>query len=163
MLAEIIRSYDLILNEAYRLVADIDGDQMVAQGTAKVNHPAWIIGHLVYSCQLLGGELGIPAWLPPDWSSRFATGTQPVSHTSCYPSKAELVDALHDGRDRLISRLSVLKEADLDAPLPDERCRAVLPTLGQAVLHILTVHTAYHVGQISAWRQLMELPRVPVE
>lgn len=51
-----------------------------------------------------------------------------------------------------------MTDSELDSPLPDERYREVFPTLGHAVLHILTVHTAIHLGQISAWRRAMGLP-----
>ena len=44
------------------------------------------------------------------------------------------------------------------APLPDEACRAIFPTLGHAVVHILGPHAAVHVGQISVWRRVMGFP-----
>jgi hypothetical protein len=40
------------------------------------------------------------------------------------------------------------------APLPDRMHRDKFPTVGHAVVHILTAHTAVHVGQISCWRRI---------
>ena len=48
---------------------------------------------------------------------------------------------------------NVLGEAGMSATLPDERYRDVFPTIGHAVVHILTGHAAVHVGQVSVWRR----------
>ena len=37
--------------------------------------------------------------------------------------------------------------------LPAERYRDLLPTIGDAVLHILAGHTAIHLGQLKVWRR----------
>ena len=36
-------------------VADVAAPDMVAQPNEVMNHPARVIGHLTYACQLLGG------------------------------------------------------------------------------------------------------------
>jgi uncharacterized damage-inducible protein DinB len=54
-----------------------------------------------------------------------------------------------------------LGETAMSEPLPDVRYRNRIPTVGHAVLHILTAHTAMHVGQITVWRRAMGLKAVP--
>ena len=61
---------------------------------------------------------------------------------------------------RVRRKLADMDDADLAGPLPDERYRDVFPALGHAILHILTVHTAIHLGQLSPWRRAMGLPIV---
>jgi hypothetical protein len=157
MIAQIINSYSLVLDDLRKLVADIPDDRLAKQAGGAVNHPAWIIGHLVHSAQAIGGEMGLSPWLASDWAGKFATGTIPRDHRNFYPSKLELLDALQDSQQRITQRLLALGEAGLSQPLPDERYRAMFPTLGHAVLHILTVHAAIHVGQITVWRRAIGL------
>ncbi|MDI6783704.1 MAG: DinB family protein [bacterium] len=158
MIKEIINSYSLCLDYARRLVSDLTEDQMVAQPTNLPNHPAWTIGHIIYSAQMIGGEIGIQPWLTPDWVELFRTGSIPKSDISIYPEKKILLDALNDAENRINQRLFEITESDLAQPLPDERYRIIFPTTGHAVLHILTVHIAHHIGQMVAWRRAMQLP-----
>jgi hypothetical protein len=157
MIPEITRSYHLALDNLRRLVADVPDSRMAEQPGAVVNHPAWVIGHLVHSCQAIGGEMGLRPWLTPNWTSRFGTGSVPTGDREAYPSKTELLDALADGQKRVLDRLVELGEDGLYAPLPDERYREMFPTIGHAVLQILTVHTALHVGQVTVWRRAVGL------
>jgi len=153
MIAEVLNSYRLTLDYLRRLVADVPAEDLTRQPGGVVNHPAWVIGHLTYSCQALGEELELPAWLPDGWAERFKTGSVPVADTSAYPSKNALLVALADAEQRLASRLAALGEAGMAVPLPDARYRHVFPTVGHAVVHILTGHAAVHVGQVSVWRR----------
>jgi len=140
-----------------RLVADVPNDLLTRQPAGAVNHPAWVIGHLVYSCEAIGGEIGLTPWLASDWKSRFGTGSTPVEDRAAYPEKEALLAALRDGQRRLAERLTVVGNEGMAAPLPDVRYRSVFPTVGHAVLHILTAHAAGHVGQVTVWRRVMGL------
>ncbi|MCX7427326.1 MAG: DinB family protein [Planctomycetia bacterium] len=160
MVPEILNSLALNLNFLRRMVADLDDGQMVGQVGGVVNHPAWTIGHLVGSFQLMGGELGMTPWLPENWAQWFGTGTTPVGHAGVYPGKEDLLQALDDGQRRLVETLASMSAADLARPLPDANYRDRLPTIGHAILHILASHAAMHVGQLAAWRRAMGLPVV---
>jgi len=160
MISEILNSYSLCLNDTRQLIADLNAAQMVAQPSKPMNHPAWIIGHLIYSAQMIGGELAVPPWLSDQWVALFRTGSVPKSDPALYPTKTELLESLTDAQNRLAQRLSAMNDTDLAQPLPDKRYRDIYPSLGHAILHILTVHTSYHVGQISAWRRAMGFPPV---
>jgi hypothetical protein len=157
MIYEVAASYSRAVDYLRQLVADVPDEMLRRQINGVVNHPAWVIGHVIYSCQAIGGEMGINPWLPPDWAERFGTGTVPVEAKKDYPSKQELLDALSDAQQRVNDRLFALGDLGLTVPLPDERYREIFPTLGHAVLHILTVHTAIHVGQVTVWRRAIGL------
>ena len=148
MIADILRSFSMSMEYGRNLLADLDQGQMTAQPLPGMNHPAWIVGHLAFSFQMIGGELGLESWLPEHWEGQ-------------YPGKHELLAALAAGEKKLTEHLRTLADSELDRPLPDERYRDVFPTLGSAVLHILCVHTAVHLGQLSAWRRAMGLSPVP--
>jgi len=157
MVDEIIRSYARTLDYLRRLVDDIPDEFMARQTGGAVNHPAWILGHLIHSAQAIGGEIGLPPWLPSNWHRQFGTGSTPASDRSQYPKKATLLAALTDGQKRITERLNELGDQGLSGPLPDVRYREEFPTLGHAVLHILTSHAAIHVGQLTVWRRAVGL------
>lgn len=152
MIPEITQSYGMALDYLRRLVDEVPDARMTEQPGPVVNHPAWVIGHLVHSCQAIGGEMGLGPWLARDWASRYGTGSLPTADRAKYPTKNELLEAPADGQRRIFGRIDGIGEAGLAAALPDVRYRETFPTIGHAVLHILMVHTALHVGQITVWR-----------
>ena len=156
VIPETLNSYRLTLDYLRHLLADVEGDLLTRQPPGVVNHPAWTIGHLIYSAQAIGGELGLDPWLPADWQVRFGTGSTP--QPTGYETKDYLLAALTDAQTRLTNRLHELGEAAMSQPLPDIRYRSTLPTLGHAVLHILTAHTSTHLGQLIIWRRAAGLP-----
>ena len=161
MVSEILNGFEINLAYLRRLVADLDDDQMVTQPASVPNHPTWVLGHLIYSLQAIAGELGVAAWLPESWSSMFGTGTTPKSCLKAYPSKQQLLLLLDDAELRLNIAVRNSSSEELAAPLPDDSYRTQLPTIGHALVHILVGHAALHLGQLTVWRRLMNLPRVP--
>ncbi len=163
MIPEILNSYALTLDHVRRLVADVRDADMTAQPRGAPNHPAWTLGHMALSAQLIGGELGLEPWLPPEWVARFGPGSAPDENRAGYPAKAALLAMLEKGRNRISDGLSALGERGMSQQLPDERFRKRYPTLGHAVLDILAGHSALHVGQLVVWRRAMGLPPVVVD
>ena len=161
MLSEILTTYTLNLQHLRRLIEDLDEKQIVAHRDAAPNHPAWILGHLIHSCEAICGELGLDPWLPEDWRECFGTGSTPVADANSYPTKDFLLDMLNDAYQRLSTALAEFGEVGLARPLPDEEYRKSLPTIGHALVHILASHTALHIGQLTVWRRAMGLPHVP--
>ncbi|MGD9633677.1 MAG: DinB family protein [Pirellulales bacterium] len=158
MIDEIVHSHSLVINDLRRLIDDVPDEKMTMQVDTVVNHPAWVIGHLTYSFEAIGGELGITPWLPKVWAGKFGTGSTPVAERESYPSKVDLLKLLADAQQRVVSRLNAIGEPGLSQPLPDIRYREIFPTVGQAVVHVLTAHAALHVGQLTVWRRAVGLP-----
>lgn len=117
------------------------------------NHPAWTLGHLLFSVQAIGGELDFPAWLDASWKSRFGPGSAPIADAAAYPPLAELRRELRAASQRLREHLAARPAAFLAEPLPDARFRSLLPTRGHAALQVLVGHAAFHAGQLAAWRR----------
>lgn len=157
MIDEIRNSFSMTFDFLVRLIDSVPDDMWTRQPAGAVNHLAWVVGHLVHSCQAIGGEMGIEPWLPPNWGEKFGTGSTPVEARKCYPSKEKLLESLADARQRLTDRLLKLGEAGLAEPLPDVHYRSLFPTVGHSVLHILTAHAAVHVGQLTVWRRVVGL------
>jgi hypothetical protein len=148
----------LSLDYLRRLIDDVPDDKLAEQPGAAVNHPLWTVGHLIFSAQMLGGEIGLSAWLPDDWASRYGNGSRPTSERSAYPGRNVLSDQLADASRRLAEQLHAVGDEGMREPIPDVRFRETFPTLGHAVVHMLAAHTAAHIGQVVVWRRAMGLP-----
>lgn len=154
----VLHSFAYCLDFLCEQVADVAAADMVAQPNGIMNHPAWVVGHLTYSCQLLGGTIGLPEWLPHDWDKRFGTGSVPVADASLYETKKRALAVLREAQARITRAVDELDDADLDEPFPDESYREVFPTIRHALTQVLVGHTANHIGQLSVWRRAMGLP-----
>jgi hypothetical protein len=154
----ILHSFAYALDFLREQVADVAPADMVAQPHGIMNHPAWVIGHLTWTCQLLGGAIGLPEWLPADWASRFGTGGVPVSDANRYEAKDAALTLLRDAQSRITDAVERLDDARLDEPFPDESYRDVFPTIRHAITQVLVGHTSMHVGQLTVWRRAMRLP-----
>ncbi len=155
---QILNSLALHVQTLHDLTADLSGGQMTQQPTGVPNHPAWTIGHLAHSFDAVGQEVGLPTRLPNTWGDTYGTGSRPETVAQAYPPKQDLLELLDDGHRRIRDRLNTMDDDALCAPLPDEELRTTLPTLGDALLHILIGHTAAHLGQLAVWRKAMGLP-----
>jgi hypothetical protein len=160
MQSELLVSFRLVIDYTRRLVADIPPQKFVAQPAGVTNHPAWILGHLVHSLEAIGGEIGVAAWLSDDWPSCFGTGSTPSDDLDKYPPKATLLATFDDAVNRITKAIENLSPGDFSAPLPDEEYRKTLPTIGHALIHILVGHASVHVGQLTTWRNAMQLSHV---
>ena len=141
-------------------VADVSSPDMVAQPNGIRNHPAWVIGHVTHVCQMVGVVLGLPEWLPADWSARYATGSTPTAEADLFDPKDVLLEALRDAQARITVAVERLNDAQLDAAFPDPAYRDVFPSIRHFLTQVLVGHSAYHIGQLSVWRRAMALPPV---
>ena len=141
-------------------VADVSAADMLKQPNGIANHPAWVIGHLTFSCQLLGEVIGLEPWLSKDFGGRFGPGSTPVADASQYEPKDAALDRLRDAHRRLAAAVSQLPDPRLDEAFPEPSLRKVFPTVRHALTHVMTAHAAYHIGQVNLWRQAMSLPKL---
>jgi hypothetical protein len=139
-------------------IADVAAAEMAAQPNGIINHPAWVIGHLTYTCQLLGGAIGLPEWLPNDFAKRFGTGSVPVADSGLYETKDNALAVLRDAQSRIAHAVDRLDDSRLDEPFPDESYCDVFPSIRHALTQVLAGHPAYHIGQLTIWRRAMGLP-----
>jgi DinB superfamily len=156
----VLHSFAYCLDYLREQVADISAADMAAQPKGIVNHPAWVIGHLTFTCQMLGGAVGLSPWLPDAWAGRYGSGSAPVADAGVYEAKEILLDMLGDAQARITRAVEGLDDARLDEPFADESYRDVFPTIRHALTQVLVGHTAFHIGQLSVWRRAMGLPRM---
>lgn len=160
ILQPILHSFAYSLDFLREQVATVPDADLAAQPPGIANHPAWIIGHLTYTCQMLGGVVGLEEWLPADYAARFGSGSTPLSDRAAYPPKTELLARLADAQARLADATGRLNDAALDEPFPEPAYRDVFPTVRHAITQVLVGHTAFHIGQLAVWRKAMNLPAI---
>ncbi|HYO09226.1 MAG TPA: DinB family protein [Tepidisphaeraceae bacterium] len=154
----VLHSFAYCLDFLREQVAEVPAADMVAQPNGIANHPAWVIGHLTFTCQMLGGTIGLPEWLPDNWAGRFGTGSVPVADAGAYESKRDALTLLADAQSRITRAVEQLDDAQLDQPFPDPSYHDVFPTIRHALTQVLVGHTANHVGQLTVWRRAMGIP-----
>lgn len=147
----LIHALRIELTRLIDLTASWPDEALIGELAGTCNHPLWTTGHLAFSMQAIGGELGAAPWLPSAWESLFGTGSIPRLELAVYPPGARLRESLQEGVDRIESLLESTAGEQLSGPLPDVRFRDRYPTLRHAVVHVLGSHFAFHVGQVALW------------
>lgn len=161
MIPELVSSFDLTIAFMQRLVADLSDEEMIMQPSGVPNHAVWTLGHVIHSCQAIAGELGVRPWLAEDWESYFGYGSSPNDViTLPHLSKPLLLASFAEASDRLRTALLATDESRLLEPLPDAKACEILPTVGHALLQVVSAHTAFHAGQLAVWRRA--IGRAPV-
>lgn len=141
-------------------VANVSEADLVAQPEGIANHPTWVMGHLTFSCQMIGGVIGVAEWLPEGFGGRFGPGSAPVSDLGAYEPKQTALERLRDAQWRITQAVEAMNDAQLDRPFPDPSYLDVFPTVGHALTQVLVGHLGYHVGEVTVWRRAMGLPRL---
>ncbi len=154
MIVELVSCFDRTAAYVRTLVADLSDEEMILQPPGVPNHAAWTVGHLIHSCQAIAGELGVTPWLPDDWESVFGYGTSPGhAVSSTYTSREVLTTLFADACNRLRGALLGANESRLRDPLRDRESHEIFATTAEALLQVVAAHTAYHAGQLAAWRR----------
>jgi uncharacterized damage-inducible protein DinB len=162
-----IESYLMVIGHArtmtLKLFADLTDEQMCFQPAPKMNHPAWVMGHLIavdYSFLNLITGKPVPAWIDDAWKATYGNKSEPVGDKSKYKPKQFYIEKAAEVREQIIARLKQMKPEDFMAPHPDPARRERFPTVGHMVMFYGTWHETYHSGQLSAWRRVQGLPAV---
>ena len=145
--------------QTLNLVKDLLEDQMCLQTSAKENHPAWILGHLILGDTYLLSMLKFKELSEdfPALLSKYGPNSKPTSNIENYDSKDFLVERLNQtGSDRLDA---VRQMADFNQPIPDETLAQTQPTIGHH-LQMLVFHEGHHCGGLASWRKLQRLSAV---
>lgn len=158
MKQHVLQTARLVLNYAQANLADIPDEKMTDLPTGLVNHPAWLVGHIVLAAERAVQVLGGQAACADDCVALFQD--PPGADAGPFPPKADLLAALTDCYARLEKAFEAASDEQLSQPLPVEEMRELFPTVGDMATGVMTIHPALHLGQLAAWRTAMgmELP-----
>jgi hypothetical protein len=151
---------------AKRLVADLSPAQWTAQPVPQItlNHAAWVLCHLnVYTPICTAMLLGKPLEDPIDHP--FGQKSEVSTNPSAYPAGGGAGGLLAE-YERLHAEaehaLTTAAPECFAAATPLERWRTMNPTVGDMLVTLMVKHESGHLGQLSAWRRALGLPRVPM-
>ncbi len=155
----LIWSLENARRQTLSLVEDLRDEQMCLQTSAKENHPAWILGHLLLGDVYLLSMLKVRE-LSADFMEllgKYGPNSNPNSISENYDSKHFLVERLTE--TGLLRTAALRRMKSLDQPTPDETLVRTQPTIGHH-LQILVFHEGHHCGQISSWCKAQKLSAV---
>ena len=156
MIQHLLFAYEMNLKRAVQIVDDLTEEQMAAQPSGVVNHPAWTLGHLAATSDTIAARLGLPSTFPEAWRDSFRMGGIPSGNAADYPTKEELVAQLRTQHERVAEAVAAAA-AEFGQPTPNPRIRERFPTVGDFTAALMTNHEANHIGQLAAWRRAMGL------
>ena len=143
-----------------KLVQDIPEEKLAIQPAPGMNHPAWVLGHLAIVGDMGLRMLGQPMQCPREWRRLFGAGSTPVTDRAAYPSRDELLQSIQTIYPTLAAAARESPASITEVPHTAPFFREELPLVGDLVGHLMTVHFAMHLGQVSAWRRTQGLAGV---
>ena len=154
----VMHSYRFSVGFLKSLLEGIDDDKRAYQPNPGMNHPAWIVGHLVSTMEFAAKLAGTVYQAPAGWNELFGMSSTPVDDAAKYPTLAVLVAELDKSVEAVAPALDTISDESLAAQMPDEGFRKMMPTVGDGLTFVLNGHIAMHVGQLSAWRRACGMP-----
>ncbi len=142
------------------LMADVSGDDMATQPEGVVNHPAWTLAHLIhYHPAILRLARGLPVddpGLEPN-AELYDEGSTPMPDLALYPTRNELLNFYVDGHARVEKALHQAPRSRFGQAPGLRRWGKGFGTTGNALVYLMLVHEAQHIGQLMVWRRAMIL------
>jgi uncharacterized damage-inducible protein DinB len=133
-----------------RTVEDLSPEEWLRRPDEKLNHIAWIVGHVIWARKAVLSRLGTE-WSQP-WLSSFARGVK-CNDVATFPSPDTLKAAWHEVSGVLATALDGASEDALSQASTQGPPSADGKISG--VINFLAIHETYHVGQASYLRSWM--------
>lgn len=130
-----------------KTVGDLSSEEWLKRPDEKLNHIAWIVGHVAWTRSRLLERIGA-AWPQPALDI-FGRGIK-LQEDSAYPSAESLLSAWRESATVLASALENVSEDVLAKPATQGPPSADGKLSG--VVNFLAIHESYHLGQASYLR-----------
>lgn len=136
-----------------RIAADFGDEDLSTLSESTGKTPQWILGHLRIASEIGSKMLGAEPACGEDWFTAFGPGSQPRDQTAPTFTVAEVVVAIEEGYDRLLSLAKDASNELLDEKHGFEPLEPAISTKRDFMSHLLTTHITYHLAQLSACRR----------
>jgi uncharacterized damage-inducible protein DinB len=130
-----------------RMVDDLSPEEWLRRPDEKLNHIAWIVGHVIWARKAVLTRLGTE-WSQP-WLSSFARGVK-CNDVAAFPPPGTLKNSWIEISGVLATALDGASEDVLSTPSTQGPPSADGKISG--VVNFLAIHETYHVGQASYLR-----------
>ena len=149
------------LNAEYgeQLTIDLTEEHKVMRASADGHHPGWLLSHMnlylpVAAAMARGETPADPKGHP------HGIGSPVLDDPSAYAPLSELRETFAAGHAEAEAALRAATLDVLSAPPPVERWQSRFASAAEMLSYLLVRHESLHLGQLSAWRRSMGLPRV---
>lgn len=150
--------FRFVIGQIQKASADIPEEQMREQPHG-VNPPVWILGHLVTTMNTVLKLIGQPTVGPEEYRTWFGPNSKLDALPAQLPTKAQLLGQISELSERVLVELPKLSDDDLNKPNATGFRPEQLPTMRDVFEVLLLTHPMLHVGQLSVWRRLQNLPQ----
>ncbi len=149
----------MTLGYADKLVQTIPAEIFSHMPRADLNSAGFCIGHLALYAPVVAGMLGNKDLgdAPAGYNELFKHGSPCVDRPGLYPSKDALIAEFTKGWTKVADILPGVDDALFAKANPMTQMADKLPTVGAMVAFMCLAHNQMHLGQISAWRRVMNL------
>jgi uncharacterized damage-inducible protein DinB len=130
-----------------KTVQDLSPEEWLRRPDEKLNHIAWIVGHVIWARKAVLTRLGTE-WSQP-WLSSFARGVK-CNDVATFPPPDTLMDNWREVSGVLAAALDGASEDVLSTPSTQGPPSADGKISG--VVNFLAIHETYHLGQASYLR-----------
>jgi len=131
-----------------KTVIDLSPEEWLRRPDDKLNHIAWIVGHMAFSRSRLLHVVGTE-WPLPALEPLFGRGSK-LQADAAYPSPESLLTTWSDAGHALAAAFEEVSEDLLSRPAPQGP-----PTLDGkigGIVGFMAIHETYHLGQASYLR-----------
>lgn len=134
-----------------QLIDAVPDDQLTYRPSGRGNHTLWVMGHLANTDDAILAVCRDQAKvLPERYNELFGGKDRPSGDASRYPSKDELLEAMHDRRQAMIDWINSWEPDQIYTPVP-ELLRPFSPDW-VTTAYTLAAHDLFHAGQVASCR-----------
>lgn len=130
-------------------------DWLFMQPGGLTNHPAWELGHLHHSdeivCHVLAGR-GVDQTVMQHFGQGSTPTQDPAVWKRVFGSRDAAVERVRAVHVEAVALMRALSAQRLEEAPSVDRARAAFPKIGDMVAYMLW-HEGYHAGQVSQWRR----------
>jgi hypothetical protein len=138
-------------------LSDLSEADLFARPVPNANHGNWQLGHLLLAETNMLTDSGIPMpALPEGMAAKYSKETSKSDDVSKFLTKDQLTSLLQATRAATIAWATSATAEQLATPTP-EKMRAFAATRG-ALLAVLSMHDAMHMGQLQVLRRKLGKP-----
>jgi uncharacterized damage-inducible protein DinB len=129
-------------------VSDLSPEEWLKRPDDKLNHIAWIVGHMAYCRGRILHFIGTE-WAPPALEELFIRGSK-LQPDSAYPLPESLLRLWSESGRAMAAAFESVPEDLLAQPAPQGRTS--LDGKVSGMLGFMAIHETYHLGQVSYLR-----------
>lgn len=139
------------------LLADFHTPQQwTKQVASQCNHALWFAGHMAHTDNFMISILDPSQTKQIDgFKERFGTGSIPSPRPEDYPPPQQVVDAMRERREKLLSVLQSMTDEDLAKPTP-KGTPEFIPDYA-SIFETVVWHEGLHSGQLTVLRKILGL------